>query len=249
MISAAQILFEVAGKPAQDGCADLANESLCWLCGEPRSRAMPLNKWMGANFTDQNKCKAPGSGLVCEACVWSCSWTAPPGFEVAPDAKRGPNLRQYSHLWGEYEGYVYASKAEKPKILAFLRRQRRPGRWFAAIAGSGKKHTLPWTPVNAGGPTAGRAVYFEESTIYLPDNSGWGIVDEMVALLTAGPTKAEIQSGNYRPRSWELCRDRIARFEYEWGNLHRGSKWWGLALWLAQRDEEGYRAATKRGKT
>jgi len=149
----------------------------------------------------------------------------------------GGNFRNVSHLYDESAPvpYVNASKGEKPAHIDFLRAPH-AGVWFAAIAESGQKHVLPWAPVNPPG-SRGR-VLFDEQTIALPDAAGWRIVDDLIALLTAGATKEEIERGDYGPHAWSRCEARIRAFEADWGDRLRGGDWFALALWLAQRDED-----------
>lgn len=153
----------------------------------------------------------------------------------------GGNFRNYSHLWHDGH-YANASKGEKPAILAFLRSPK-TGPWFAAIADSGQKHTLPWTPVNPAGARRGRVLFEErELVIPAPEDDVWSIVDDMASLLTVGATKASIETGDYTPGEYARCADAILAFEAEHGSRHRGGVWFELALYLAQRDEEAAQA-------
>jgi hypothetical protein len=70
----------------------------------------------------------------------------------------------------------------------------------------------------------------------LPDEHGWRLVDDMTAFLTAGATKEEITRGEYNANTWTRCRAAIEAFEESW-SAHRGGSFFGLAVWLAQRDE------------
>jgi hypothetical protein len=129
--------------------------------------------------------------------------------------------------------YVNASKGEKPTILAWLR-GKKVGPWFAAIADSGQKQVLPYAPVNA--PGARGKVVFDDVIVVLPDEHGWQLVTSMISFLTAGATKEEIVRGEYNASTWTRCRAAIETFEGSW-SAHRGGSFFGLAVWLAQRDE------------
>jgi hypothetical protein len=185
---------------------------------------MPIRAWAGANFTGQNRVRAPHSSIVCEPCVWAMQGRP-------PDA-----LRMMSHFFDD-RGWLQLNKGDKAKMRAWLRYPKR-GAWFAAIADSGQKQLLPWTPINPPG-SAGR-VYFEETTIAGPDAASFELVDAMAALLTEGATKDEIGTGRYGARAWDLCAG-LRAFETRWSHARTGS-WFGLALWLAQRDEEAVAA-------
>ena len=147
----------------------------------------------------------------------------------------------FSHL---YDGHTLdnATKEEKPKILAFLRRMAtssplEPCTWFAAISDTGQKHVLPYTPINMR-RGSGR-VRFEESEVFIPPASSrlWSLVGDMTELLTAGATKEELQRGAYTSHAYQRCRERIEHFERDW-RYARALAWFALCLWLAQRDEE-----------
>ncbi len=157
-------------------------------------------------------------------------------FAMVDLQKEPPRLGNVSHLYevdGSGHHYQSASKGEKPLVLAFLRRPK-AGIWFAAIAESGQKHVLPWTPVNPVGTARGR-VLFEETPVALPESLD--LVDEMAALLTAGASKDELGRGDYSPSTWIRCGDVLAKFE-ERRSRERHGAFWRLALFLAQRDEE-----------
>lgn len=226
MTRATQILHAHHGRPAVDGCGS-ASVSRCYVCGGLSDRGQRVTDWMGENFTGQSLVAAPSSTLVCEACVWAMAGRPP------------DTLRMWCHLYDE-SGYVRTNKGDKPLIRKWLRR-RHAGEWFAAIADSGKKHVVPFTPVNPPG-SRGR-IRFEEDELVLPrDDAGWRIVDDATELLTLGATKGEIEPGEYGARAWGLCPDAIRDFEDRWSGL-RNSAWFRLAVWLAQRDEE--RVATR----
>lgn len=226
----ARILHALAGAPEVDGCAPV-DPCRCYMCAAPTERGAPVRRWMGSTFTDQPRCACPSSTVICEACVWACSWVVPPGHEPPPKGKKGVNLRLFSHLY-DAGSYAYANKADKPSIRAFLRSPKR-GPWFAAIADSGQKHTVPFAPMNLG---AHGSVLFEDAVVELPDADGWRVLDDATDLLTAGATKDEIARGEYRPETWLRCRDRIEAFEHEHEPL-RGGAFFDLVVWLAQRDE------------
>lgn len=233
MLTASRTLHALAGSPAFAGAEALEDAGHCYICAERVERGMPVRKWSGSKTTDQNKARCMGAEYVCEACLWSCSWVVPPGHAPPEPGKKGVNLCLFTHLY-DAGAYVYAHKGHKPTIRDWLRAPKR-GPWFAAIADTGKKHTLPWAPMN-GGPHG--AVLFEEAEIDLPrDDAGWRVLDDTAALLTAGATKDEIMRGDYRPQTWQRCMRDVQSYEAAHASL-RGSAWHRLIVWLAQRDED-----------
>lgn len=232
--SAGQLLFKRIGSPHVDEAFDHEVEP-CWMCGGESERGVKVDDFNGASFTGQNRVAYPPGKYTCEACLYLCSRISPvPGRPPKDGKKFGGNFRNYSHLM-DVERYINASKGEKPGILAFLRGPKK-GDWFGAIADSGQKHVLPWAPLNPEG-SRGR-VLFDETMVQLPDESGWKLVDDLVALLTAGATKESIASGDYNVGEWQRCEADIRAFEAKWAKT-RASSWFVLAVWLAQRDEAG----------
>lgn len=231
-VAASAILHERAGSPEVDGCAELPDGERCWVCAGIAKRGKPREKWMGSNFVGQNRVRSPQSAHVCEPCIWAMGGR---GTEA---------MRMWTHLYDAGE-YVRVNKAHKPQIREFLRKPKR-GPWFAAIADSGQKQILPWVPVNPPGCKRGR-VLMDETFVALPDDSGWQLVDDMTQLLTDGATKAGVERGEYGPGEWARCPEAIRAFEDKWGHL-RGGAWFGLALWLAQRDEEAVAERMEREK-
>lgn len=238
-----QIAWRASGSHVVAGCAPCSGR--CWLCGGNVGRGMQVDDWLPDTFTAHSRAAVPSSPVVCEACVFVCSRVSPvPGREAKEGKKLGGNFRNFSHLWDEL-GYSNASKGEKPTIREFLAR-RHAAPWFAAIADSGQKHVLPWAPMN--GPGRAGRVLFDEQAIAVPDDQG--LVEEMAALLTAGATKDEMVSGDYRAQTYERCAVAVAAFERAHSSERRGG-WFTLALWLAQRDEDAVerrQAAEKEAK-
>ena len=192
----------------------------CWVCAAEMARGALVTKWQGASFTGQNRVRSPASTHVCEPCVWAMAGKPP------------DTLRMTSHLWAEAEPYLTPNKGGKPVMRAFLRAPH-TGAWFAAIADTGQKHIVPWTPINPAGTKRGR-VTFEDRAVTVGD---WSAMDAAMLLLTAGATKEELLRGEYGPRAWQLCGASIDGFEREHGQRLRGSGWFELVVFLAQRDE------------
>lgn len=242
MLTTTQRLHALAGSPPFDEAGDMHGR--CWICAGTHARGILIGKWQAASYTDQNKARVQSATHVCEPCAWACSWVVPPGFPPPEQGKKGLNLRLFSHLHDD-RGYLALNKASKPAILKWLREPKQ-GEWFAAIADTGQKHVLPWTPVNVA-PNGG-VVRFEETNVTLPrDDRGWRVVDGMIALLSLGVTKGEIESGDYYPRSWQQHAQAIRDFEHE-HDMRRSGAWFGLALWLSQRDEDTYATNTERAR-
>lgn len=226
-----RLLWRACGAPpspkASSLPADRAGDwSRCWVCaGATEGRGLGVADWDGASFTGQSRVRYPRGQAICEPCLWVMARNSDvPGLTG--------NWRNYSVLYAEGEPLVIRSKGDKPAVLAWLRRPHRAP-WFAALANSGQKHVVPYVPVNG----TGRALaLFDEELIELPrTDDGWRIVDDLAALLTAGATKEEVERGEYRG-ALSRCEAAVRTFEREHGH-RRGSGWFGLVVFLAQRDE------------
>lgn len=236
MRSATALVHDALGRPRFSEAVDLPDGTLCWMCGGSAERGIPVKDYGGRGFVGQNRVRAWASPWVCEPCVLITSWMTPallpvPGVVSKEGAKRDANWRNYSVLYDD--GHVIAvSKGEKPRIRDWLRAPKQ-GVWFCALAESGQKHVAPWVPVQPAGARPGR-VLFEERELTLGD---WTMLDDVTALLTAGASKEEIGTADYRPETWIRCGTAIDAFDQRWSG-ERSSAWWDLCLWLAQRDEE-----------
>lgn len=232
MKTASRLIWECHGSPVRSECVE--HSGICWLCGGAMARGELASSWAAKSFTGHGRVRVPAATHVCEPCCFVCSRIAPVLGRPAKEGKKfGGSFRNYSHLWSESEGYANASKGEKPLIRDFLSRKHR-GAWFAAIADSGQKHVIPFAPVNPPGTRRG-VVLFDEQIVAVPGDQS--LVKHTMDLLTSGATKEEILDGKYRQQTWLRCERSIQTFESAWSN-ERGSAWFGLAIWLAQRDEE-----------
>lgn len=229
----AYVLHRLSGSPEQSGAAGLATPERCRVCGALTSRGAPYDRWQGSNFTDQNKLRFIAGTVVCEPCIWAHAWNPPPDQPPPAPGKKGLNLRLFSHLFDD-DGYRSLNKADKPAIRDWLCAPKSPP-WWCAIADTGQKHVVPWTPVNLH-PRLG-VIRFEESDVTIDCDALRSHIDTVIALLTAGATKAEIEAGRYRPTTWQRCAAIIRGHEERYA-AERGGDLARLVVWLAQRDED-----------
>ena len=233
MRSAVQLVTSRLGAVDDERAVD-HDEEPCAICGGQSVRGVPIDVFIGDSLTDQNTFRAPTSRHVCVSCAFVRARFSPvPGRPPKEGKENGGRWGNYSHFVDDNR-LENASKGEKPRILAWLRGPK-AGWWGCGVADSGQKHVLPYVPLNP--PGARGRIRFEEAEVALPTADGWRIVDDMIAMLTAGATKAEIESGAYSARAWQLCGDAVRAFEGTHGRL-RGGSWFALALWLSQRNEE-----------
>ncbi len=236
MLSPSHGYWLACGSPPVPDTRDLPPGARCALCAGLAARGLAMVKWSGAESLILDKLTLPSSPWVCAPCLWATAWNAPPGRAAKEGQSRGPAPPMYSHhavLSDDATAlvsYANASKGEKPAILGWLRADK-PGPWWCVVADMGKKHLIPWAPLNP--PGRDGVVLLDEQEVTLGD---FALVDAMVHVLTVGATKATVETGAYTPNEWTRCPADLQAFEARWGGL-RGSAWFSLGLWLAQRDE------------
>lgn len=239
MNSPIRIIWALSGSPAPDKAHEI--DDLCRMCALPSSLGLQFDKWQGSSFTDQNKVKCTASDHVCAACIWGHSWVQPPGMPDPPEGKRGQCLRLQSHFW-DGRGYHYWNKGDKAEIREWLQSEK-VGEWFACVSDTGQKHVLPYTQINPPGASRG-LIRFEERDVIVGD---WRLLSGFTELLTDGVTKESMGTGEYSAQQWMESRDLLRQFEKDWGRM-RGSGWFDLCLWLAQRDEAEWKARSDERK-
>lgn len=243
MLSGSRLLWEACERPQHPDARDLGTlpDARCWVCAaDSHGRGLPIPEWDGANFTGQTRIRYPRGQVICECCLWVMARkSAVPGRPAKEGQECGPNWRNFSVLYRTRDDgtpdMLIASKGEKPAIREWLRTPRRAP-WFAALADTGQKHVVPWVPVSAG---ARGVALFDEVSLQLPapgDADAWRVLDDLMAMLTAGATKEEVEAGAYTPGTIMRCGDVVRAFERTHGHL-RGGGWFALVVWLAQRDE------------
>lgn len=218
-------------KPEPTGPVDAPHG--CRVCGGACARGLAYEDWGGSDTTTPGRVRAWQSAVVCEACVAICARYSPCPARPAADGKEPIRWGNLSVLFDD-DGIVTATKGEKDRIRAWLAKPKR-GRWFAAIAESGQKHVIPWTPWNGAGVARG-VIRFEERDVVCTADALLSLVADMTVFLTAGATKETIETGDYSPNQWRSLAAHIERFEGAHG-ASRGGDVFALALWLAQRDE------------
>jgi len=147
----------------------------CALCGQPRA-SEPLR--VSDAFTNWDRLRFPGSGLVCPACAWCL---------------RTPELRRGSWI-ASMEGLRYL---QRPVISEALFDPPEPP--FALyVTSSFKKHGFFKARVNLG--RSSFYVQFEEVGVQF-EPARWTVIWEALwALYTAGFSKRELLRGDYNQR-------------------------------------------------
>jgi len=197
-------------------------QGVCRLCSQPGAGLL-FDRWVKDTFTDWDKLRA--GAIICHACLF-CTLEMDTWLARRLGKEKPQRMRNYSHF--VLDGVWYPlSKGDKGE----MRRSLFAGAEVAVIAESGQKHILPWARV--GWWT------FELMTVRpFPDRLAQ-ILAVIEPLYQAGISKSEIETGRYDGRrimavgleAWRTAEQQIKTW--------RGSLPLALALFLAQKDDDG----------
>lgn len=204
----------------------------CKFCGQA-SEGVAFEKWVKPTFTDFDKLQ--GGEIVCNACMFFFD-EASAELAERMSKEKPQRMRNYSHFIVNGE-WTPLSKGNKAQMRELLLDDVFPE--LAAIADSGQKHIVFRATRNPAGSKAGW-VQFEEQRLYLIPDDLRGLLALIEELYTEF-SKGEIESGDYAGY-------RILKFGLErWLKLEnqikavRGKPIFSLALFLAQRSDDGER--------
>jgi hypothetical protein len=204
----------------------------CKFCGFI-SDGISFEKWVKPTFTDFDKLQA--GEIVCNACLFFFD-EASAELAERMGKEKPQRMRNYSHFIVNGE-WTPLSKGNKAQMRELLLGDVFPE--LAAIADSGQKHIVFRATRNPAGSKAGW-VQLEEQKLYLVPDELCGLLVPIEGLYTEF-SKGEIESGDYAGY-------RILKFGLErWLELEsqiksqRGKPIFSLALFLAQRSDDGER--------
>jgi hypothetical protein len=205
-------------------------QGVCRFCGNA-GEGESFTEWVRDTFTNHDLL-VPGE-IVCNICSF---WFEQRSTELQQrmGKDKPQKMQNYSHfvVGGEWKP---VSKGNKPEMRRLLTNVPFPE--LAAIAVSGQKHVAFRARRNSPGQAAGW-VQFEEQSVWVDQTQLTGLLD-VVEALYQGFSKEEIERGEYFP-------NRIMTFGIEkWQELEeqlrpeRGRVIFALALFLAQRSDDG----------
>lgn len=205
----------------------------CAVCGTHVRDGHPSA--ISDNFVELDLLAAPRSPVTCAPCTAALGRSP----YASPKASRHPlGWRMFSLFAREGHALEHASKAEKPRIRAWVTAAPYPERWGIHIADSGKKQRAPFAPVNA---AAGQcAIQLETVRVeYEPADLRLhlALVERLYAI---GASKAEIAAGTIsvgRLRAMRAPEIREVRALLRTVAQRAASPVHALAVWLAQREE------------
>jgi len=202
----------------------------CKFCGQP-SEGVAFEKWVKPTFTDFDKLQA--GEIVCNACLFFFD-EASAELAERMSKEKPQRMRNYSHFIVNGE-WTPLSKGNKVQMRELLLGDPFPE--LAAIADSGQRHIVFRATRNPQGSKAGW-VQLEEQNLYLIPDELRGLLVPVEGLYEEF-SKGEIESGDYAGyRILKFGMDRWLEFENQI-KVMRGKTIFSLALFLAQRSDDG----------
>lgn len=204
--------------------------AVCAVCGSAAPRGMDRAKVLSDSFTGYNTLRYPGSQVVCEPCVYAMR-------KHKIDGKLY-TLRNYSH-------YVRMSPDGDPEYRQFTKHDLiwasevlihpPAGTWAMALSETGKKHLLPYTPVNMDGTRYPR-IYIEDRVVqYDPAELAY-YLDLACRLYQAGANKGEIRTGDYSAlKIAKIGIDTWEPLERAFAPVRRKQQILRLVMWLTHK--------------
>lgn len=149
--TASVMVWDLAGRPGRPSLGITDTPGVCAMCARTVPRTAPARKWLeGKSFTDPAHLRTR-SDRVCEACAWCVTgkgmdqirmWTivARTDETLPPSNPKAAFAAPHVH---------FTSRADMRAVIRTLAGPP-AGQWVVAVAESGQKHVLPYTPINEG---------------------------------------------------------------------------------------------------
>lgn len=154
--SATAMAWELAGRPRRDSLAVSLLPGRCAVCGVTAEETVPARATVGCGtFTDQDRLADRSADATCYPCAWALAGRPPASLRnwtvaCAPGAGLGKlNPKSAAVVASPRPGLLLTARDDM-RAVARLLASPPDGPWCVAVAESGQKHSLPWTPVNHG---------------------------------------------------------------------------------------------------
>lgn len=143
----AYMVWDLAGRPEPSDPP--RGEAVCALC----AATTIVHARIGPNFTDFRTLVRRDVIDLCAPCTWVMSGKPPRTLRmwtvVARVDKPAPPSQPNAYISGEY--LHLTNRKDMRWAASTLAEPPTSGPWLVAVAESGHKHTVPFTPVNHGG--------------------------------------------------------------------------------------------------
>lgn len=232
-----RLVWEAAGCPSVEGGRPMP-AGRCSICGDSCSHGRPVDEVVSDLYSDWDRSHGRGDPWICAACCHVMQDQYPNGKPGKGDRKGNfLRLRTFSHLVvGTCHETLRANG--RPRMLEVLLTPP-AGPWGLAITLAGKKHLVPYTPVNRS--AAAWAVNLETRLIRSTPTQFADIVSVLRTLLSMGLGIGAIKSGRYLPAALRGLDLDAFRSADDRVRTYRGSAVLDLAAYLvkAEGDQPG----------
>ncbi len=207
MMTATRMAWDLAGQPRRDSLPVSLLPGRCAVCGTMAEETVAASLTVGqASFTTRDHLADRAGDLTCYPCAWALAGRPPYALRTwtvacAPGRDLGPPNPKSAPAAPAAPGLLLTAKNDM-RAVAMLLCDPPDGPWCAAVADTGHKHTLPWTPVNHG---AGRwRIRFEAEDVTAAPARFRDILGRSAALRHAGLGRDEVAAMD--PAPWKLSR-------------------------------------------
>jgi len=195
---ACNLLWRAAGRPDPRRKTFAAQGQCYWCADRIDGQACKVDDVITDSFTDQDQAFARSSQWLCIACAWAMTGRPPDTLRMWSLAYREDGATMPAHheacsVLPALSNVTAQNKADPSVFRGMLRSPPSIGQWFVSIADSGQVHVLPFAPVNSGSGRYG--VRFERNTVWAYPADYVRVDDAYGALMAAGFSKGEIESG------------------------------------------------------
>lgn len=233
--SATHLAWDAAGRPDSGRPTTASPDAYCLVCGTPAEQSASAKDALGANF-DLLTATRPDSTRVCPACAWALAGKPPAtlrmwsivttgGTPLPPSPATAPASGSSLHL---------CNRRDMSAVVTALTSPPADDAWAVAVAVSGQKHLLPYTPVNhGGGPWLAR---FEAATVRCDPALFAGLVGAAADLRRTGHHPDRIREAD--PSIPALTGDGLTAWRRHAPLIrpHAGSQILDLALYLTTKE-------------
>ena len=218
--------WEAAGRPARADATSVPGR--CLVCRADTDTTVPAKTALGANF-DYATAKGRGDS-VCVPCTWALAGKPPQTFRLWSIAVTDSVTLPPSMPGAPYpsDGRLHLCNRRDMSVIVGVLTDPPACGWAVAVAQSGQKHLLPYTPVNHG-TGAWRARWESTDVTSTPDVFA-ALLGAVAALRVAGHHPTNIARGE--PSVTALKGDGLTEWRRHHHTIrpHAGSPLLDLAL-------------------
>lgn len=233
--SATHLAWDAAGRPDSGRPTTATPDAHCLVCGAAATQSASAKDALGANF-DLLTATRPDSTRVCPACAWALAGKPPKTLRMWSIVTTGETLLPPSPAGAPADGdrLHLCNRRDMSAVIHALTSPPERDSWAVAVAVSGQKHLLPYTPVNYGG--GAWLVRYESATVRCTPTLFARLVGAAADLRRTGHHPDRIRGGD--PSIPALTGDGLTAWRRHAALIrpHAGSQILDLALYLTTKE-------------